>query len=68
MTKTKLIENAKGKFLTEEKAIHKRWTEYGTELCNYQLIIYANKLKSEDKLENRERGNSRKKWREQYGC
>ena len=36
-TKTKLIENTTGKILTEEKAIHKQWTEYCTELHNYKL-------------------------------
>ena len=36
-TKTNLIENAKGKLLTEDIAIYKLWTEYGTELYNYKL-------------------------------
>ena len=35
-TETKLIENMKAKLLTEEKAIHKRWTEYCTELLNHK--------------------------------
>ena len=30
-------ENAKGKLLTEDKAIHKQWTEYCTEPYNYKL-------------------------------
>ena len=55
-TKTELIENTKGKHLTEEKAIHKRWTECCTELCNYKLRTNARTLKNEDSIENREKG------------
>ena len=54
-TQTKLIENMKGKILTEEKATRKRWTEYCTELHNYKPKADANILKNEDKIENRER-------------
>ena len=50
-TKTKLIENAKGKLLTEGRAIHKNWTEYCMELYNNKYV--------------EERGQDRKqrKWR-----
>ena len=51
---TKLIrkyENRRGKFLKEQKAIHKRGTEYSTELYNYKLKTDANVLKNEDKIE-----------------
>ena len=41
-----------------KKAIHKRWTEYCTELYNWKLKTNANAsiLKSEDDVENRETG------------
>ena len=45
-TKTNLIENAKGKILTEDKEIHKRWTEYYKELYDYKLKTDANILKA----------------------
>ena len=51
-----LIENKKGKVSTEEKAIHKRWTDWSMELCNYKLKTDASLLKNEDKIENRETG------------
>ena len=51
---TKLIENTKDKFLTENKAIHKRWTEYCTELYNHKLKTEANIFRIEDNRENRE--------------
>ena len=57
-TKTNLIENAKSELLTENKAIHKRWTEYCTELYNYKLKTDASILESEDDVENRETGDS----------
>ena len=49
--KTTLIEDVKGKLLTEEEVIHKRWTEYCTELYNYKLKTGANILKDEEYLE-----------------
>ena len=54
-TKAKLIENANTKLLTEETAIHKRCTEYYTEMCNSKLKTYANILNNVDKIENREK-------------
>ena len=53
---TTLIENTKGKLVTEEKAIHKHWTEYCTELCYYKLKADANIVENEDKIESRETG------------
>ena len=55
---TKMNSNAKGKPLTEDKAIHKRSTEYCTELYNYKLKTNASILKSKDDVENRETGDS----------
>ena len=46
----------KGKFVIEEKAIHKRWTEYCTEFINYKLNTDANIFKNEDTKENKETG------------
>ena len=53
-TKANLIHNAKGKLLTEDKAIHKRWPEYCTEPYNCKLKTDASIVKSEDDVENRE--------------
>ena len=70
-TKTNFIENAKDTLLTEENAIHKRWTEYCTEPYNYKLKTDASMLKSEDDIANRETIDSpysKRKWRKRYGC
>ena len=53
-TKTNLFENAKGKLLTEDKTMQKRWTEYYVELYNYKLKTDVSTLKSEDDVENRD--------------
>ena len=44
--------------MTEDKAIHKRWTEYCTKLYSYKLQTDASILKNEDDVENRETGES----------
>ena len=55
---TSLIENVKGKLLTEDTAIHKRGAENWTELYKYKLKTDASILNSEDDMENRETGDS----------
>ena len=57
-TKTNVFENAKGKLLTYDKALHKRWTEYCTELYNYKPKTDVTILRSGDDVENRETGDS----------
>ena len=47
-----------GKLLTEDKEIHKCWTEHCTELYNYKLKTDASILKSEGDVENRQTGES----------
>ena len=54
-TKTKLIENTNSKLLAEEKAIHKRWTEYCMGLYNYKIKTDADIMNNKDKIENRNR-------------
>ena len=46
-----LIENAMGKLLAEDKASHKRWTKYCTELHKYKLKADASILKREEEVE-----------------
>ena len=60
-TKTKLIDNIKGKLITEEKAIHKRWTEYCMELYKYKLKTDADILKNEERLKTDKQENNNNK-------